>query len=123
MKYIKKLSTRLFKCESINIYYKGNKILIKEDDNTTLLKDIALDSDNIKLKIVLNSTLNSTKNQTPSSSNPQNVKTLDLEGNDIIERSNKVLLIRKQSKQSNKLFELHNLNLYIIKKQKNLFLL
>ena len=106
LKYLKKLSCRLFKTEILDIYYRGDKIKIKENDKTTLLKDVVDGNDaNIRLKIVLNPTLNSTKNQTPSTfsnSNPATFKTLDLGGSDIVENSNKILLIKKHN---NILFE------------------
>ena len=106
VKYLKKLSCRLFKTEILDIYYRGDKIKIKENDKTTLLKDVVDGNDaNIRLKIVLNPTLNSTKNQTPSTfsnSNPATFKTLDLGGSDIVENSNKILLIKKHN---NILFE------------------
>lgn len=106
VKYLKKLSSRLFKTEILDIYYRGDKIKIKENDKTTLLKDVVNGDDaNIKLKIVLNPTLNSTKNQTPSTfsnSIPATFKTLDLGGSDIVENSNKILLIKKHN---NLLFE------------------
>ena len=106
LKYLKKLSSRLFKTELLDIYYRGDKIKIKENDKTTLLKDLVnADDANIKLKIVLNPTLNSTKNQTPSTfsnSIPVTFKTLDLGGSDIVENSNKILLIKKHN---NLLFE------------------
>ena len=104
--YLKKLSCRLFKTEILDIYYRGDKIKIKENDKSTLLKDVVnLDDANIKLKIVLNPTLNSIKNQTPSTfsnSIPATFKTLDLGGSDIVENSNKILLIKKHN---NLLFE------------------
>ena len=106
LKYLKKLSCRLFKTEILDIYYRGDKIKIKEKDKTTLLKDVVDGNDaNIRLKIVLNPTLNSIKNQTPSTfsnSNPATFKTLDLGGSDIVENSNKILLIKKNN---NILFE------------------
>lgn len=106
VKYLKKLSCRLFKTEILDIYYRGDKIKIKENDKSTLLKDLVnADDANIKLKIVLNPTLNSTKNQTPSTfsnSIPATFKTLDLGGSDIVENSNKILLIKKHN---NLLFE------------------
>ena len=106
LKYLKKLSSRLFKTELLDIYYRGDKIKIKENDKTTLLKDVVNGDDaNIKLKIVLSPTLNSTKNQTPSTfsnSIPATFKTLDLGGSDIVENSNKILLIKKHN---NLLFE------------------
>jgi hypothetical protein len=106
LKYLKKLSCRLFKTEILDIYYRGDKIKIKENDKSTLLKDLVnADDANIKLKIVLNPTLNSTKNQTPSTfsnSIPATFKTLDLGGSDIVENSNKILLIKKHN---NLLFE------------------
>lgn len=106
LKYLQKLSCRLFKTEILDIYYRGDKIKIKENDKTTLLKDVINgDDNNIKLKIVLNPTLNSTKNQTPSTfsnSIPATFKTLDLGGSDIVENSNKILLIKKNN---NILFE------------------
>ena len=106
LKYLKKLSCRLFKTEILDIYYRGDKIKIKEKDKTTLLKDVVDGNDaNIRLKIVLDPTLNSIKNQTPSTfsnSNPATFKTLDLGGSDIVENSNKILLIKKNN---NILFE------------------
>ena len=106
VEYLKKLSCRLFKTEILDIYYRGDKIKIKENDKSTLLKDVVnVDDANIKLKIVLNPTLNSTKNQTPSTfsnSIPATFKTLDLGGSDIVENSNKILLIKKHN---NILFE------------------
>ena len=106
LKYLKKLSCRLFKTEILDIYYRGDKIKIKEKDKTTLLKDVVDGNDaNIRLKIVLDPTLNSIKNQTPSTfsnSNPTTFKTLDLGGSDIVENSNKILLIKKHN---NILFE------------------
>ena len=107
LNYIKKLTTKIFKCESLDILYKGNKIAFMDKEKNTLLKDIVTEVDStIKLKIILNPTLNSTKNQTPSDSNSQagTVKNLDLGVNDIIENSNKVILIKKGDLR-NKLFE------------------
>ena len=107
LNYIKKLTTKIFKCESLDILYKGNKIAFMDKEKNTLLKDIVTEVDStIKLKIILNPTLNSTKNQTPSESNSQagTVKNLDLGVNDIIENSNKVILIKK-GELRNKLFE------------------
>ena len=105
LKYIKKLSTKLFKCDLLDIYYKGDKITKEENEEKTLLRDIIPEGDsNIKLKIVLNSTLNSTKNQTPSTSNSHQGtnKTLDLGEAKIFENSNNLLLYQNQT---NKLFE------------------
>jgi hypothetical protein len=107
LNYIRKLTSRIFKCESLDILYKGNKIAMKDKEENTLLKDIVTEVDStIKLKIILNPTLNSTKNQTPSDSNSQAVifKNLDLGVNDINEKSNKVILINKDNLR-NKLFE------------------
>ena len=78
-----------------------------DKEKNTLLKDIVTEVDStIKLKIILNPTLNSTKNQTRSDSNSQagTVKNLDLGVNDIIENSNKVILIKKGDLRNN-LFE------------------
>jgi hypothetical protein len=105
IKYIKKLSSKLFKCEVLDIYYKGDKITKEENEEKTLLRDIIPEGDgNIKLKIVLNPTLNSTKNQTPSTSNSRHNtnKTIDLGDAKIFENSNNVLLYQNQN---NKLFE------------------
>ena len=105
LNYIKKLTSKIFKCESLDILYKGKKIDIKDDDKNTLLKDIVTEVDStIKLKIILNPTLNSTKNQTDSNSQAGIAKNLELGMNDINENSNKVILIKK-SNLRNKLFE------------------
>ena len=107
LNYIKKLTSKIFKCESLDILYKGNKIAIKDKEENTLLKDIVTEVDStIKLKIILNSTLNSTKNQTPSNSNSQAgiVNNLDLGVNYIKENCNKAIL-NKKSNFKNKLFE------------------
>ena len=106
LNYIKKLTSKIFKSESLNIFYKGNKISIKDKEQNTLLKDIVTEVDStIKLKIVLNPTLNSTKNQTPTDSNSQAgiVKNLDLGLNDVNVNSNKVIFIKKGNLK-NKLF-------------------
>ena len=105
LKYIKKLSSKLFKCDVLDIYYKGDKITKEENEEKTLLRDIIPESDgNIKLKIVLNPTLNSTKNQTPSTSNSRHNtnKTIDLGDAKILENSNNLILYQNQN---NKLFE------------------
>jgi len=107
LNYVKKLTSKMFKCDSLDIYYKGNKIAFKDKEKNTLLKDIVTEVDStIKLKIILNPTLNSTKNQTPSNLNSQAaiVKNLDLGVNNVNENSNKVILIKKDSLR-NKLFE------------------
>jgi len=118
LNYIKKLCSKIFKSESLDIYYKGDKITKEEneeqeeneenDDEKILLKDIVNDASNVKLKIVLNSTFNnSTKNQTPSTTNtPEPTKkankTIDFGGHDININPNKILLSKSKS---NKLFE------------------
>ena len=105
LKYIKKLSTKLFKCELLDIYYKGEKLTKEENEENTLLRDIISEGDSsIKLKIVLNPTLNSTKNKTSSSTNSPHVtnKTLDIGDNNIFTKPNKALFFHKQK---NKLFE------------------
>ena len=118
LNYIKKLCSKIFKSESLDIYYKGDKITKEEneeheenaeiDDEKIILKDIVNDASNVKLKIVLNSTFNnSTKNQTPSTTNTpeptkKSNKTIDLGGNDININPNKILLSKSKS---NKLFE------------------
>ena len=109
LNYIKKLSSRIFKSELLDIYYKGNKISNEEKEDKSLLKEIVtVGESNIKLKIVLNPTLSSTKNQTPTSINSSPVsgsdvkRTLDLRGIQILANSNKVLLLKNNN---NKLFE------------------
>jgi hypothetical protein len=80
LNYIKKLISKIFKCEPVDILYKGNKIIIKDDDKTTLLKDIVTEVDStIRLKIILGS-------------------------NEINETSKEVILIKKDN-LDNKLFE------------------
>ena len=104
LSYIKKLSCRLYKCELLDIYYKGDKIT-KEENEEKILKNIITDGDsNIKLKIVINPTLSSTKNQTSSNTNsPANFnKNTDNIGNNIITNSDKILLFKNKT---NKLFE------------------
>jgi len=95
--YVQKLFSKIFKCESVDILYKGNKIIINDDNKTTLLKDIVTEVDStIRLKVILNSENNSIKNQTPSESNSQ------VGINDINENNNKVILAKSDN---NKLFE------------------
>ena len=104
LSYIKKLSCKLYKCELLDIYYKGDKIT-KEENEEKILKNIITDGDsNIKLKIVINPTLSSTKNQTSSNTNsPANFnKNTDNIGNNIITNSDKILLFKNKT---NKLFE------------------
>ena len=104
LSYIKKLCCRLYKCELLDIYYKGDKIT-KEENEEKILKNIITDGDsNIKLKIVINPTLSSTKNQTSSNTNsPANFnKNTDNIGNNIIINSDKILLFKDKT---NKLFE------------------
>lgn len=104
LSYIKKLSCRLYKCDLLDIYYKGDKIT-KEENEEKILKNIITDGDsNIKLKIVINPTLSSTKNQTSSNTNsPANFnKNTDNIGNNIIANSDKILLFKNKT---NKLFE------------------
>ena len=112
LNYIKNLCFKIFKCKSLDIYYKGDKIT-KEgngeneyDEKKILLKDITNGESYIKLKIVLNSTLSSTKNKTPSSTNspaPTNKSnnSYDFGGEDNNINSNIILL----ENQNNKLFE------------------
>ena len=112
LNYIKNLCFKIFKCKSLDIYYKGDKIT-KEgngeneyDEKKILLKDITNGESYIKLKIVLNSTLSSTKNKTPSSTNspaPTNKSnnSYDFGGEDNNINSNIILL----KNQNNKLFE------------------
>lgn len=103
LKYIKNLSSRIFRCEFLDIYYKGDKITNDENEEEILLRDIIPNEEsNIKLKIILNSTERSSKNQTPSIDNLNNYKiskTLDLDGNELIEIS------KKKFNQKNKVFE------------------
>ena len=110
LNYIKKLSCKIFKCELLDIYYRGEKITKVDNNEKTLLKDIISEGEtNIKLKIVLNPTLStSTKNQTSSISNTPlptskgNKTSLDLEGiTEFFSNSNKKLIQTK----NNKLFE------------------
>lgn len=106
LNYIKKLISKIFKFESLDIYYKGNKIIFTDDDKTTLLKDIVTEVDStVKLKII-NPTLNNTKNQNFSNSNSQSgiVKNIDKEEIDVNEIFNKVIIVRKGI-HNNKLFE------------------
>ena len=109
LNYIKKLSCKIFKCELLDIYYRGEKITKVDNNEKTLLKDIISEGEtNIKLKIVLNPTLStSTKNQTssisntPGPTNKTNKTLLDLEGiTEFFSNSKKLI----QSK-NNKLFE------------------
>jgi hypothetical protein len=107
LKYIKNLSSKIFKCKAFDIYYKGDKITKEEEDDEEeiFLRDIiSCEESNIKLKIILNSTANNSKNQTPSTTNSptysnQTYKTLDVGANDIIQ------LAKKFYNQKNKLFE------------------
>ena len=104
LNYIKKLCCKIYKCDLLDIYYKGDKISKEENDEKTLLKNIITEGDsNIKLKIVLNPTLSSsTKNQTSSISNsPINTKKIvDFDEN--ITNADKILLFKNKN---NKLFE------------------
>ena len=107
LKYIKNLSSKIFKCKAFDIYYKGDKITKEEeeDEEPIFLRDIiSCEESNIKLKIVLNSTANNSNNQTPSTTNSptysnQTNQTLDVGANDIIQLSKKLY------NQKNKLFE------------------
>ena len=107
LKYIKNLSSKIFKCKAFDIYYKGDKITKEEEDDEEeiFLRDIiSCEESNIKLKIILNSTANNSNNQTPSTTNSptysnQTYKTLDVGANDIIQ------LAKKFYNQKNKLFE------------------
>ena len=104
LKYVKKLSSKLFKCDLLDIYYKGDKITKEENQEKKLLRDIISDNDsNIKLKIVLNSTLNSTKNQTPSTTNsPRGTNKTSLNLGDIKIYDSKNMIYPNHN---NKLFE------------------
>lgn len=117
LNYIKKLCNKIFKCETFDIFYKGDKLTkeenenkenekIEEEEGKILLKDISNGDSNLKLKIVLNSTLSSTKNQTPSLLSPTQTdksnKTIDVGRNDNNIYSEKIILFKNKS---NKLFE------------------
>jgi len=106
LKYIKKLCHKIFKTEDLDIYYKDKKIFEKYSEDT-ILEDIVNAHDSIiKFKIIFHSTFCNSKIQTPSTTNSQTPKTIDVGGIHNNKNKNKKIEIKSIiNLKQNKLFE------------------